>query len=179
MRLLAAATGAFPVSRWSSNASHADEFRYPATLFVWGRWLIFIVSVFLLIYRPEFILFDYVAYMFFLALLAGLNGYVHYGLRSGRTLTLRWMLALSATDVVMITAGMVVGGGFSNYFFYLLYYPALAGFAVFFSSLQAGLRMGDHGGRYLCRRQPYGWGRVSTLTKKRKGICLQEFSSCI
>ena len=45
------------------------------------------------------------------------------------------MLALSATDVVLITAGMVVGGGFSNYFF-LLYYPALAGFAVFFSSFR-------------------------------------------
>ena len=133
-RLLAAVAGAPPVSRWSSDASDADEFRYPATLFVWGRWVIVIVSVFLLIYRPEFILFDYVAYTICLALLAGLNGYVHCGLRSGRTVTLRWMLALSATDVVLITGGMIAGGGFSSYFFYLLYYPALAGFAVFFSS---------------------------------------------
>ena len=135
-RLLAAATGAFPVSRWGSNASDADELRYPATILVWGRWSIFFACVFLLIYRPEFILFKYVAYMLFLALLAGLNGYVHYRLRSGRTVTLRWMLALSAMDVVLITAGMVAGGGFSNYFFYLLYYPALAGFAVFFGSFR-------------------------------------------
>ena len=135
-RLLAAATGAFPVSRWGSNASDADELRYPATIFVWGRWSIFFACVFLLIYRPEFILFKYVAYMLFLALLAGLNGYVHYRLRSGRTVTLRWMLALSTMDVVLITAGMVAGGGFSSYFFYLLYYPALAGFAVFFSSFR-------------------------------------------
>ena len=135
-RLLAAATGAFPVSRWGSNASDADELRYPATIFVWGRWSIFFACVFLLIYRPEFILFKYVAYMLFLALLAGLNGYVNYRLRSGRTVTLRWMLALSAMDVVLITAGMVAGGGFSNYFFYLLYYPALAGFAVFFGSFR-------------------------------------------
>ena len=128
--------GAFPVSRSGSNASDADELRYPATIFVWGRWSIFFACVFLLIYRPEFILFKYVAYMFFLTLLAGLNGYVHYRLRSGRTVTLRWMLALSAMDVVLITAGMVAGGGFSNYFFYLLYYPALAGFAVFFGSFR-------------------------------------------
>ena len=128
--------GAFPVSRWGSNASDADELRYPATIFVWGRWSIFFACVFLLIYRPEFILFKYVAYMLFLALLAGLNGYVHYRLRSGRTVTLRWMLALSAMDVVLITAGMVAGGGFSNYFFYLVYYPALAGFAVFFGSFR-------------------------------------------
>ncbi len=135
-RLLAAATGACPVSRWGSIASDADELRYPATILVWGRWSIFFACVFLLIYRPEFILFKYVAYMLFLALLAGLNGYVHYRLRSGRTVTLRWMLALSAMDVVLITAGMVAGGGFSNYFFYLLYYPALAGFAVFFGSFR-------------------------------------------
>ena len=31
---------------------------------------------------------------------------------------------------------MVIGGGFINFFFYLLYYPTLAGFAVFFSSFR-------------------------------------------
>ena len=103
---------------------------------VWGRWSIFLVCVFLMIYRPDFILVKYVVYILCLALLAGLNGYVHHRLRSGRTVTLRWMLALSAMDVVLITAGMVAGGGFSNYFFYLLYYPALAGFAVFFGSFR-------------------------------------------
>ena len=135
-RLLTAATGAFPVSRWGSYASDADELRYPATIFVWGRWSIFVACVFLLIYRPEFILFRYVAYILFLALLAGLNGYVHYRLRSGRTVTLGWMLALNVLDVVLITAGMAASGGFGNYFFYLVYYPALAGFAVFFSSFR-------------------------------------------
>ena len=49
-------------------------------------------------------------------------------------MTLHWILAISALDVVLITAGTVVGGGFTHYFFYLLYYPALAWFAVFFSS---------------------------------------------
>ena len=135
-RLLAAATGASPEGSWEARADNVDELRYPATLLVWGRWSIFFLCVFLLFYRPEFLLFKYVAYTLFLALLAGFNGYVHYRLRSGRTVTLRWMLALSAMDMVLITAGMVAGGGFSNYFFYLMYYPALAAFAVFFSSFR-------------------------------------------
>ena len=129
-----AATGAFPGDSWDSKAANTDELRYPATIFVWGRWVMFVTCLILLIYRPEFTPFKYVVYMLFLALFAGLNGSVHYRLRSGRTVTLRWMLAISATDVVLITAGMVVGGGFNNFFFCLLYYPTLAAFAVFFSS---------------------------------------------
>ena len=136
LRLLAAVTGASPASRSSSVARDADELRYPATLFVWVRWFILVACLILLIYRPEFTLFTYVAYILCLALLAALNGYVHYRVRWGRTVTLHWMLALSATDVVLITAGMVVAGGFSHFLFYLLYYPALAWFAVFFSSFR-------------------------------------------
>ncbi len=100
------------------------------------RWFIVIVCVILLIYRPVFTIFTYVAYASCLALLVASNGYVHYRVRSGRAVTLRWMLALSATDVALITAGMVVLGGFSHFLFYLLYYPALAWFAVFFSSFR-------------------------------------------
>ena len=136
MRLLAAATGASSEGGWDAKAADADELRYPATIYAWGRWSIFLVCVFLMIYRPDFILVKYVVYILCLALLAGLNGYVHYRLRSGRTVTLRWMLALCAMDIAIITAGMVVAGGFSHYFFYLMYYPALAAFAVFFSSFR-------------------------------------------
>ena len=135
-RLLAAATGASPEGSRDEKAADAEELRYSATIFVWGRWSIFLVCVFLMIYRPDFMLVKYVVYMLCLALLVGLNGYVHYRLRSGRTVTLRWMLALNVSDMVQITAGMVAGGGFSNYFFYLMYYPALAAFAVFFSSFR-------------------------------------------
>ena len=129
-------TGAAPASRASSNASDADELRFPATLFVWVRWFIVVVCLILLIYRPEFTLFTYAAYILCLALLVALNGYVHYRVRSGRSVTLRWMLALSATDVALITAGTVIAAGFDHFLFYLLYYPALAWFAVFFSSFR-------------------------------------------
>ena len=136
LRLLAAAIGVVPESQSNAAAAEVDELRYPATLFVWVRWFILVACVVLLIYRPAFSLFTYAAYTVFLALLMALNGYVHYRVRSGRTVTLHWMLALSATDVVLITAGMVVAGGFSHFLFYLFYYPTLAWFAVFFSSFR-------------------------------------------
>ena len=135
-RLLATATGASPEGSWSSNASDTDELRYPATLYVWVRWFIVVVCLILLVYHPDFTVFTYVAYVLFLALLVAFNGYVHYRVRSGRPVTLHWMLALSVTDMVMVTAGMVAAGGFSHYLFYLLYYPSLGWFAVFFSSFR-------------------------------------------
>ena len=45
------------------------------------------------------------------------------------------MLALSAMDTLMITAGLATSGGFSNSFF-TLYYPSLAIFAVVFTSFR-------------------------------------------
>ena len=61
------------------------------------------------------------------------NGLVHYRLLTNRTVTWRWMLLLSAMDVVLTTVGVVIGGGFASFIF-LAYYPALAIFAVVCSS---------------------------------------------
>ena len=77
--------------------------------------------------------------MLCLALFAAINGYVHYRVRSGRAVTLYGMLVLSALDMVFITAGGIIAGGFSRTFFFLLYFPALAWFAVFFSSFRLSL----------------------------------------
>ena len=46
------------------------------------------------------------------------------------------MFALSALDVFIITAGTAVSGGLNDNLFYLLYYPSLAWFGVFFSSFR-------------------------------------------
>ena len=113
-----------------------EELRYPATIFVWVRWFLLAACVIELVYRPLYTPFTYSAYILCLTFLTGFNGYVHYRVRGGGTVTLRWLLALSAMDVVVITAAMVVAGGFSHFLFYLLYYPALAWFAVFFSSFK-------------------------------------------
>ena len=59
--------------------------------------------------------------------------YVHYRLLSRRRVTWRHLLLLSAMDIALITASVVVDGGFDN-FLYIPYYPALAAFAAVFTS---------------------------------------------
>ena len=85
-------------------------------------------------YRPNFADPAYIPTTLFALSLLALNGYVHYRIRSHRTVTWRWALALSVMDGAMITAGIAISSsGFHNTFF-VLYYPALAMFAVVFTS---------------------------------------------
>lgn len=58
---------------------------------------------------------------------------------SNRTLSWRWIFALCVLDAALIPACAALGGGFSHYFFHPLYYPLLAGFAAFFTSVNVGL----------------------------------------
>ena len=66
------------------------------------------------------------------------NGLLHYRLRTNRPVTWRWLLFLSAMDIALITAAVIIGGEF-HLFSYVAYYPALALFAVVFTSLPLSL----------------------------------------
>ena len=135
-QLLNAVIEAGAAHNWHPYSTDPEELRYPAKVFVWVRWFLYVASLIELVYRPIFTLFTYAFYMSFLVLLATVNGVVHYRVVAGPSVTLRWMLALSALDVFIITAGTAVGGGLNHNLFYLLYYPSLAWFAVFFSSFR-------------------------------------------
>ena len=50
-------------------------------------------------------------------LLFATNGYLHYRLATERTVSWRWMLALNALDVAMLSAGVVAHRGFETTFF--------------------------------------------------------------
>ena len=139
VRQLRTVTDAVATPRCSLNATDPDELLCPVAIYVWVRWFSAILVLVLLIYRPEFTYFIYSVFTLLLALFVALNGYLHYRVRSGRAVTLQWMLVLSALDIVFITAGVVVAGGFGHPFFFLLYFPALAWFAVFFSSFRLSL----------------------------------------
>ena len=76
------------------------------------------------------------AYLLFLALLTAFNGYFHYLVLSNRAITWRWVFAYSAMDVILVSAGIAISGGFSHYFLYLLYYPPLAFFAMIITSFR-------------------------------------------
>ena len=109
------------------------EASYAAKVTVWLRWLFWAGAVVELAYRPAFTQAKYIPFMLMHVPLIALNGYVHYRLLSRRRVTWRHLLVLSAMDIALITASVVVDGGFDN-FLYIPYYPALAAFAAVFTS---------------------------------------------
>ena len=125
---------------WHGSWAGSYDMSYAAGVSVWMRWLVAALGVYVMVQRPfDFPASQYAAYGMVIGFLIVLNGFFHYRQWSGRTLTWRWMLALSATDVALVTAGVWISGGLSALFTHLLYYPALAVFAVLFTSLKLNL----------------------------------------
>ena len=113
-----------------------DDLLYRVRISVWVRWFLLIAWLLQFNYRPNFAHSAYIPTTLLAVLVLVFNAYVHYRIQSNRTVTWHWALALSAMDVTMITAGLVVSGsGFQNSFF-VLYYPGLAMFAVVFTSFR-------------------------------------------
>ena len=115
-----------------------DVVPYAARVSVWGRWFVVLVGAFEIAYRPGFWYPDNVGAVLLMVPLVTLNGSVHFRLLTNRPVTWRWMLLLSAMDVGLATASITLGPGFESYIF-VAYYPALALFAVVFTSLWLGL----------------------------------------
>ena len=117
------------------NRIDPDDLRYGLRISVWVRWFVVIAWLVQLHYRVNFAHPAYVAHTVFALLTLAFNAYVHYRIESKRTVTWHWAAALSVMDGVILTAGLVISGGFSNTFF-VLYYPSLAMFAVVFTSFR-------------------------------------------
>ena len=122
--------------RREPDLTDPEDLRYSLRISVRVRWFLLIAWLLQFNYRPNFGDPAYIPTTLFAGSLLALNGYVHYRIRSNRTVTRRWALALSTMDVMTATAGIVVSSsGFQNTFF-VLYYPALAMFAVVFTSFR-------------------------------------------
>ena len=125
---------------WRARWAESYEVHYAAGVSVWARWIVAALVLYVLFQPPfPFPVEKYASYSAVILLLAVFNGFLHLRLRSGRPLTWRWTLGMSATDVALITSGVWIAGGFSALFTHLLYYPALAMFAVLFTSLRLNL----------------------------------------
>ena len=135
MRLTTAISNAFPTNDWTLNLIDREGLKYVATVSVWGRWVVSAVCVFLLVYRPIYELSSYTAYICLLAMLVTSNGYIHYRLLAKKKMTWQWVLAVSVIDVILINLAVIVSG-FQHYLFFMLYYPALAMFALVSSSVR-------------------------------------------
>ena len=142
-------------SGWALHRIDSDDLRHSLRISVWVRWFVGIAWFAQLNYRADYSNEAYIPHTILAASLMALNGYVHYRIHQlkacpvprygaghanprgeqSRTISWHWAFALSALDVVTITAGLVISGGFDNAF-YVLYYPALAAFAVVFASFR-------------------------------------------
>ena len=118
--------------------SDPDTAQYAARVTVWGRWFVCLVVVSQFVYRPGFWYYGHFEYTFLLVPLVAFNGLVHYRLLANRWVTWHWLLFLSAMDITVATAGVIIQGGFDGFIF-VAYYPALALFVVVFTSLRLGL----------------------------------------
>ena len=123
------------MQKWVTPGTLTDPYvvLYAARVAVWGRWFVWLVGVFLLAYRPGFWYPEDIEYLSIPVVLGMLNGLVHHRLLTNRPVTWRWILFLSATEIALITVGIIIGGGYRSFIF-LAYYPSLAVFVVVFSS---------------------------------------------
>ena len=123
-------------SRQPPDQTGPGDLLYGVRISVWVRWFLLIAWLLQFNYRPNFEHPAYIPTTLFAVLVLVFNAYVHYRILSHRKVTWHWALALGALDAVMITAGIVISGsGFQNTFF-VLYYAALAMFAVVFTSFR-------------------------------------------
>ena len=124
--------------RLGARASRAfqadpDVTAFAARVSVWGRWFIWVVAVAELAHRPSLWFPHDWEFLLLHVPLVALNGLVHHRLHTGRAVTRRWLVALSAMDVALIT-GTVVIAGYFHFYVYAAYYPALTLFAAVFTS---------------------------------------------
>ncbi len=112
--------------------------RRVAKVYVWARWFIWALSTFAWLYPLNVAEVVYAPNVALAILLLATNGYLHYRLTTERTVSWRWMLALSALDLAMLSAGVAAHRGFETPFF-VGYYPCLAMFAVVFGSVRLAL----------------------------------------
>ena len=139
LQLVTKAANAFRVTDWMLNQVDPDGLRYVAAVSVWVHWFFAAVLFVELAYRPPDGVATFAGFALLLLLMAGFNGFTHYRLRSNRTITWRWILATGAIDVFNISAAVLIRDGFDDYFFHLLYFPLLAGFAAVFTSFRLNM----------------------------------------
>ena len=131
---MSTAATAFPTFLRSFGLPEPLELRHVARVYVWGRWFVLSVAAFAWLYPLNIDEVVYAPNVALAVLLLVTNGYLHYRLATERTVSWRWMLALSALDLAMLSGGVAAHRGFESPFF-VGYYPSLAMFAVVFGSV--------------------------------------------
>ena len=135
---MSTAASAFPAFLRSFDLPEPGELRRVARVYVWGRWFVLSIATFAWLYPLNVDEVVHAPNAALATLLLATNGYLHYRLATERTVSWRWMLALSALDLAMLSGGVAAHRGFETPFF-VGYYPSLALFAVVFGSVRLTL----------------------------------------
>ena len=135
---MSAAAGAFPAFLRSFDLPEPGELHRVARVYVWARWFVWSIAAFAWLYPPNAEDAAYPPNVALATLLLATNGYLHRRLATQRTVSWRWMLALNALDLAMLSGGVAAHRGFESPFF-VGYYPSLAMFAVVFGSVRLTL----------------------------------------
>ena len=131
----------FRANDWMLSQIDLDGLRYLAIISVRANWFVAAIAVIELVYRPnlDFGVARYATFVLLVLVLIGFNGYIHYRLLSHRPITWRWLFALYALDVFLVSAMLALSYGFNHDFVHLFYYPALALMAVLFASFRLNM----------------------------------------
>ncbi len=135
---MSTAASALPAFLRSFDLPEPGELRRVARVYVWGRWFVLSIATFAWLYPLNVAELVYGPNVALAMLLLATNGYLHYRLATERTVSWRWMLALSALDLAMLSGGVAAHRGYESPFF-VGYYPSLAMFAVVFGSVRLTL----------------------------------------
>ena len=135
---MSTAASALPAFLRSFDLPEPGELRRVARVYVWGRWFVLSIAAFAWLYPLNVGEVVYAPNVALAMLLLATNGYLHYRLATERTVSWRWLLALSALDLAMLSGGVAAHRGFESPFF-VGYYPSLALFAVVFGSVRLTL----------------------------------------
>ena len=140
-QLVARAAGAVRVNDWRFSQIDPDGLRYLATISVRGHWFVVAIAVIELVYRPYLVfgVARYASYVLLVLVFIGFVGCIHYRILSNRSVTWRWVSALYALDVFLVSATAALSDGFSHDFVHLFYYPALAWMAMLFASFRLNM----------------------------------------
>ena len=141
LHLAAKPADAFRANDWMLSQIDLDGLRYLAIISVRANWFVAAIAVIELVYRPnlDFGVARYATFVLLVLVLIGFNGYIHYRLLSHRPITWRWLFALYALDVFLVSAMLALSYGFNHDFVHLFYYPALALMAVLFASFRLNM----------------------------------------
>ena len=141
LQLVKKAIVALRVKDEALNQIDPDGLRYLATISVRANWFVAAIGLIELAYRPnlDFGVARYATFVLLVLVLIGFNGYIQYRIFSNRRTTWRWLFALYALDVFLVSAMLALSYGFSHDFVHLFYYPALALMAALFSSFRLNM----------------------------------------